>query len=127
MESLMSASNLNQNQDNSRRSSTPSASSSTPTTSSGGGFSSIFNLKSVISAATKTTHQQPQQQNSPVPTSSNTNFHMPQPITTLADQSSLMESHANSTNISQKPVQGRLNQLFCSVCSRLRFCGCNCS
>jgi hypothetical protein len=124
MESLMSASNLNQNLDNSRRSSTPSASSSTPTTTSGGGFSSIFNLKSVISAATKTA--QPQQQHSPVPTSTTTSFHMPQPITTLADQSSLMESHANSTNISQKPVQGRLNQLFCSVCSRLRSCGCNC-
>ncbi|XP_070503254.1 calcium/calmodulin-dependent protein kinase type II alpha chain isoform X2 [Chironomus tepperi] len=102
MESLMNANNLNQNQDNSRRSSTPSASSSTPTTSSGGGFSSIFNLKSVISAATKTAHQL---QNSPIQTTSNTNFHMPQPVTTSADQSSIMESQSYPANISQKPVQ----------------------
>jgi calcium/calmodulin-dependent protein kinase (CaM kinase) II len=113
MESLMNPINLNQNQDNSRRSSTPSASSSTPTTSSGGGFSSIFNLKSVISGATKTAqNQQPQQQHSPNQTSSNTNFHMPQPVTTIADQSTLMESHANPTNISQKPVQARRQEII---------------
>lgn len=125
METLMNNANASQNQDNSRRSSTPSASPAT-TTASSGGFSSIFNLKSVISAATKSTHpqQQQQQQHSPVQTPPNSNFYIPPPVTTFGtDQSAVIESHAISSNISQKSVQGSLKKLVCSVCSHLYFCG----
>lgn len=107
METLMSNSNMNQNLETARRASTPTAS-----TGNSGGFSSIFNLKSVISAATKGTQQQQQQQ--PAQTTSNSNFYVSPPITAFADQS---ESHQqSSSNISQKSVQGRLNRLFCCLC-----------
>lgn len=121
MEGLMSGSLMNQNQDNVRRASTPSTStsSSTPASGSGGGgFSSIFNLKSVISAATKSNQQQ---QQPPVPTT-NANFYVPSPVATLSDQTTQLESHA-----SQKSVQGSLNlKKNLSMCSHLFRCCCCC-
>lgn len=90
MENLMSA---NPNQEVPRRSSTPTANA-------GGGFSSIFNLKSVISAATKGSAQQQQHQ------TTNSNFYVPPPITvpTAAEQSAaIIESHASA---SPKSIQG---------------------
>jgi hypothetical protein len=87
MENLMSA---NPNQDQARRGSTPTTTS--------GGFSSIFNLKSVISAATK---QQPAQN-----PANNSNFFVPPPITVpTAEQAAMIESHAVASS-SPKSVQG---------------------
>ena len=87
MENLM---NVNQNQDQARRGSTP--------TSTSGGFSSIFNLKSVINAATKP--QQP---------ANNSNFNVPPPITVpTAEQATIIESHAvASPSPKTTSVQGR--------------------
>lgn len=84
MENLIST---NPNQEPTRRGSTP--------TTTAGGFSSIFNLKSVISAATK---QQPAQPN--------TNFYVPPPITVPnAEQAAMIESHTVASS-SPKSVQG---------------------
>lgn len=99
MENLMSA---NPNQESSRRGSTP-----TTTSAPSGGFSSIFNLKSVISAATKQSHPQ-QQQQAPIPTATS-NFYVPPPIAVpTAEQVAMIESHA-ITSSSPKSVQGSEN------------------
>lgn len=112
MESLMNVSNLNQqNPDGQRRASTPNASpATTQSSNSGGGFSSIFNLKSVINAATKTAQHQPQ--HSPVHTTSNTTFHIPPPVATFAEQSAMAESNVPSSSISQKSVQARRQEII---------------
>lgn len=100
------------NQDNARRSSTPNSSG-------GGGFSSIFNLKSVISAATKTAPTaQP-------PAASTSNFFVSSPP--VAPEPIAVDFQSN-TAPPQKSVQGivgclgRRSFLFCfHFLSRLSF------
>lgn len=106
MENLMSA---NPNQEQTRRGSTPTTTS--------GGFSSIFNLKSVISAATK----------QPAP-ANNSNFYVPPPITVpTAEQAALIESHAVASS-SPKSVQGTTNNpnlCLSIVCTSVSCGDCN--
>jgi hypothetical protein len=109
VENLISANNnnINQNQDNARRASTPGASttSNTIASSGSGGFSSIFNLKSVINAATKTSHPPPQQPLPQIPVP-NSNFYVPQPP---VDQNLIETHNAAAAAMSQKSVQGSLS------------------
>ncbi|KAG5672522.1 hypothetical protein PVAND_002645 [Polypedilum vanderplanki] len=100
--------NVNQNQDHTRRASTPGASTTANANpSGGGGFSSIFNLKSVINAATKSSHQpSSQQQQTPSIPVSNSNFYVPPPPLPV-DQQTLIDTHNNSNStMIQKSVQG---------------------
>lgn len=100
IENLISA---NPNQDTTRRGSTPTTTS--------GGFSSIFNLKSVISAATKPTQI----------STTNSNFNVPPPITVpTAEQAAMIEAHAIASS-SPKSVQGTQNLILISNCVRICF------
>jgi hypothetical protein len=112
----------------------PSRRASTPNTSStgGGGFSSIFNLKSVINAATKTQAPNPQ------PAPSTSNFYVSSPP--VATEPITVDLHSQShTTAPQKSVQGILLCLrwlpfFCfvfvvlvfyftfSVCLLMKYC-----
>lgn len=81
-----------QAQDSARRSSTPGAST-------GGGFSSIFNLKSVISAATKTTP-------APQPTPSASNFYVSSPPVVPVEPITVELRSQSIATVPQKTVQG---------------------
>ena len=91
MENLLS-NNSNLNPDGTRRSSTPGPSGNSG---SGGGFSSIFNFKSVMNAATKPTVPQPAP-----PTSS---FFVPSPP--VAQEPIAVDSHSHAA-APQRSVQG---------------------
>lgn len=88
MDGLLSGANNNSNQEQARRASTPS--------STGGGFSSIFSLKSVLSAATKTAP-------SPQPAPATSNFYVSPPP--VASEPIAVDSPSH-TAPPQKSVQG---------------------
>lgn len=101
MDGLLSGNGNNSNQDSARRSSTPGAST-------GGGFSSIFNLKSVINAATKTAPPAPQ------PTPSASNFYVSSPPVVPVEPIAVeLRSQSNAT-VPQKTVQGIVSRWMLS-------------
>lgn len=89
MDGLMTVNGSSGGQEQARRASTPGTTSNT-----GGGFSSIFNLKSVISAATKTAL---------TPTTSASNFY----VSPVAPEPIRVDLHSQSHPAApQKSVQG---------------------
>lgn len=105
MDNLMAGNGSNAVQDATRRASAPGSNT-------GGGFSSIFNLKSVISAATKSPQNPPQPATAP----SASNFYVAPPPAATEPINVEMHSHSNAS-LPQKSVQGIVLSMEASVLS----------